>query len=199
MQSSFIKAAPMQTLVGFRLRFVDRLMCRSYSELIGMLFGELCGIVLLLSAGRAFARFAGASSSLSPGVIAIRAMALVAIASPFGIGAWWTVHTWRRLWRCGRTKRERLIYDYGVRSYGVIMAIAIICIVAWLGWTEDAASFGPMMTAGVIASVFFGVPISLNMGYFWGKTFATIVGVEAEPRAEAGEPPHVSEMPLVAR
>lgn len=136
---------------------------------------------------------------MSLGVIATRATLLVVIASPFGIGAWWTVHTWRRLWRCGRTKRERLIYDYGVRGYGVVMAIAIICIVAWLGRTEDATSFGPMTTAGILAGVFFGVPISLNMGYFWGKTFATVVGIEAEPRAEAGEPPHVSEMPVVVK
>jgi hypothetical protein len=79
------------------------------------------------------------------------------------------------------------------------MAIAIICIVSWLGWTEDAGSFGPMMAAGILAGIFFGVPISLNMGYFWGKTFTTVVGIEAESRIETGEPPHVSEMPVVAK
>jgi len=189
----------MRTQIGFKLRFVDWLMCRSYSELIGTLFGEVCGVALLLAVGRTFAHFAGAHSPLSLGVIVARVTLLVAIASPFGIGAWWTVHTWRRLWRCGRNKRERLIYDYGVRGYGVVMAIAIICIVSWLGWTEDAGSFGPMMAAGILAGIFFGVPISLNMGYFWGKTFTTVVGIEAESRIETGEPPHVSEMPVVAK
>jgi hypothetical protein len=188
----------MRMQFGFELRFVDGLMCRSYSEPMGTLFGEVCGIALLLAVGRAFAHVGGISPPLSLGVVVTRATMLVILASPFGIGAWWTVRTWRRLWRCGRTRRERLIYDYGVRGYGVVMAIAIICIVAWLGWTEDAANFGPMMTVGILAGVFFGVPVSLNMGYFWGKTFATVAGIEAEPRAEVGEPPHVSEMPVVS-
>ena len=189
----------MRTQIGFRLRFIDWLMCRSYSTLMGTLFGEVCGIALLVAVGRGFTHDAGGSSRLSFGVVLLRATMLIVVASPFGVGAWWTVHTWRRLWRCGRTKRERLIYDYGVRSYGVAMAIAIVCIVTWLGWNEDASSFGPMMAAGILAGVFLGVPISLNMGYFWGKTFATVVGIQVEPRAETGEPPHVSEMPVVAK
>jgi hypothetical protein len=175
------------------LRFVDRLMCRSYSEVVGALVGELSGIALLLSIGRTFAHLNAASSRISMSDIAIRAVLLVVITSPFAIGAWWTVRTWKRLWRCGRTPRERLIYDRGVRGYGLGMAVTMFCIVTWLGSTTDATSFGPMMIGGALASIFFGVPISLNMGYFWGSTFATVVGVEADPRGEAGEPPHVCE------
>jgi hypothetical protein len=178
---------------GFEMRFVDRLMCRRYSELAGALFGELSGIALLLTIGRTFAHLSAASSRISVIDIAIRAVLLALITSPFGIGAWWAVRTWKRLWRCGRTPRERLIYDWGVRGYGLGMAVTIFCIVTWIGSTSDASLFGPMMVAGALASIFFGVPISLNMGYFWGSTFATVVGVEADPRVETGEPPHVWE------
>jgi hypothetical protein len=76
-----------------------------------------------------------------------------------------------------------------------VIAIAIICIVAWLGWTSDATLFGPMMIAGILTGVFFGMPVGLNLGYFWGTTFAKIAGIDASPREEAGEPPCVSAAP----
>jgi len=34
----------------------------------------------------------------------------------FAIGGWWVVHTWKALWRRGRSSRERLLYDEGVRG-----------------------------------------------------------------------------------
>jgi hypothetical protein len=37
------------------------------------------------------------------------------------------------------------------------------------------------------------VPVSLNMGYFWGSTFAKVEGIEAVLGSELGEPPHVYE------
>jgi hypothetical protein len=180
-------------VVGFKLRSVDWLMCRSYSELLGALFGEGCGITLLLAVGRAFPHVAGGSSALSLGVIVLRATVLVVIASPFGVGAWWTVHTWRRLWRCGRSAWERLVYDYGVRLFGFSTAISIIAIVGWLGWTADSgALFGPMMILGALAGLFFGVPVALNLGYWWGSVFALIINAEHDSKVEIGEPPHLS-------
>jgi len=178
---------------GFELKYLDWLMCRPHSEVVGMIVGEASGIALLLSIGRSFAHFGPPAPHLSLIDILVRAAGLVLITSPFGIGAWWTVRTWKRLWRCGRTPHERLIYDFGVRGYGVGMAAAIICLITWLGWTTDANSLGSMAILGALAGVFFGVPVSLNMGYFWGSTFAKVEGIEAVLRSELGEPPHVYE------
>jgi hypothetical protein len=48
------------------------------------------------------------------------------------------------------------------------------------------------MTGGAIAAVFFGVPVCLNFGYFWGRAFALIKGLEEDPQIEVGEPPHLT-------
>jgi hypothetical protein len=178
---------------GFELKYLDWLMCRSHSEVVGIIIGEASGIALLLSIGRSFAHFATPPPHFSLVDILYRAAGLAVITSPFGIGAWWTVRTWKRLWRCGRTPRERLIYDFGVRGYGVGMAAAISCLVTWLGWTTDANSFGPIAILGALASIFFGVPVSLNMGYFWGSAFAKVYGMQADLPSKLGEPPHVYE------
>lgn len=122
-----------------------------------------------------------------------RALLFGLFAVIFAIGGRWTVRTWRRLWRRGRSPRERLIYDYGVRSMGVITAAYVIVGITWLGWKTDSGGlFGPLMTGGAIAAVFFGVPVCLHFGYFWGRTFATIKGLEEDPKIEVGEAPHIT-------
>jgi hypothetical protein len=111
----------------------------------------------------------------------------------FAVGGWWTARTWRQLWRRGRSHWERLVYDFGVRGFGFAMAVSLVVIVAWLGWTADSgAIFGPMMLAGALAGLFFGVPVALHMGYFWGTNFAKLLRIDREPRIEIGEPPHLS-------
>jgi hypothetical protein len=168
-------------------------MCRSHSEVAGALIGELSGMALLWSIGHTFAHLAAAPATLSVGVIAIRALLLAVITSPFGIGAWWTVRTWKQLWRRGRTPHEQLVYDYGVRLFGFSTAISIIFIISWLGWTADYGTlFGPMMILGALAGVFLGVPVALHLGYWWGTTFAALTGVEQDHRIEVGEPPHLT-------
>jgi len=67
-----------------------------------------------------------------------------------------------------------------------------MCIVSWLGSTADSdTSFGPMMILGGLAGAFFGVPVALHLGYFWGKIFAAMVNVERDSKLEIGEPPHL--------
>jgi hypothetical protein len=110
----------------------------------------------------------------------------------YAAGAWWTVRTWRRLWRRGRTKWERLIYDSGVRSFGVFMAFTIILVCTFLGWSTDQGRlFGPMMMFGLLSSVFFAFAVCLNLGFFWGRTFAIFAGVDSQPTMEQGDPPRV--------
>ena len=111
----------------------------------------------------------------------------------FAVGGWWTARTWRQLWRAGRSPWERLAYDYGVRFYGFSMTVTLILIVTWLGWTADSGGlFGPMMTLGLLAGLFFGTPVALNLGYFWATMTAAVTGVEHDHRVEVGEPPHLA-------
>jgi hypothetical protein len=49
-----------------------------------------------------------------------------------------------------------------------------------------------MMTAGLLAGLFFGTPVALHLGYFWGTTFAAMTGVEHDHQVELGEPPHLT-------
>jgi hypothetical protein len=80
-----------------------------------------------------------------------------------------------------------------VRTVGIVIAFSVIAIITWLGWTADSgALFGPLMSGGAIVAVFYGLPFSLHFGYFWGTTFATIIGSEADPRLEVGEPPRLT-------
>jgi hypothetical protein len=179
---------------GFELRYIDWLMCHSYSEIVGALIGELSGVALLLIIGRAFVYSAPTSQSLSIGILATRAVVLGAITSPFALAAWWTVRTWKQLWRYGRSPWERAVYDYGVRFIGIFTAVSQFFILTWLGWISDSgALFGPPMMGGAIAALFFGIPVSLHFGYFMGRTLAAIAGAERDPRVEVGDPPHVSQ------
>jgi hypothetical protein len=123
-----------------------------------------------------------------------RVVVLGAITSPFALGAWWTVRTWKRLWRYGRSPWERAVYDYGVRFIGIFTAVSQVLIFTWLGWISDSGVFvGPLMMGGTLAALFIGVPVSLHFGYFMGRTLATIAGAERDARLEVGDPPHVSE------
>jgi hypothetical protein len=111
----------------------------------------------------------------------------------FAVGGWWTARTWQKLWRAGRSQWEQLVYDYGVRGVGFSTGVSLTAIITWIGWATDSAGlFGPMMTAGLLAGLFFGTPVALNLGYFWGTTFGAVTGVEHDYRVEVGELPHIT-------
>jgi hypothetical protein len=93
----------------------------------------------------------------------------------------------------GRSPWERLVYDYGVRVFGFSTAVSLTAIITRLGWAADSAGLsGPMMTGGLLAGLFFGTPVALHLGYFWGTTFGALTGVEHDHRVELGEPPHLT-------
>jgi hypothetical protein len=146
----------------------------------------LCSTIILSSSG------VHLSSTDLLHVIGTRWKFIVFFSMIFAVGGWWTAHTWRHLWRCGRSAWERLVYDCGVRLVGFSTAISLILIVSWLGWAADSGPlFGPMMIAGALAGVFFGVPVALYFGYFWGTMFASVINAEHDSNAEVGEPPHL--------
>jgi hypothetical protein len=167
---------------------IDRLICAPHAEVVWAAIGACTSVTALIVYG-------GARQDVLQLLHAIRDRALLLglFAATFAIGGWWTVRTWRRLWRRGRSSRERLMYDYGVRTFGCFTAVSQFLIITWLGWVSDSGTlFGPLMTGGAIAAVFFGVPVSLHLGYSWGRAFAAVVGVEGDPRVEVGEPPHIT-------
>lgn len=172
---------------GFNVGPIDHFMRLPHADIMlaAIAFG-LCSAVILRSSGIHM------NASEYRYVISTRWKFIVVFSLMFAVGGWWTARTWRHLWRCGRSAWERLVYDYGVRLFGFATAISIIIIVGWLGSTADSGIlFGPMMILGALAGFFFGVPVALNLGYWWGSTLAVIVNAEHDSTLEIGEPPHL--------
>jgi hypothetical protein len=172
---------------GFHLLAIDRFMRSSHAVATLALVAATSIVALLLSES-------GTNSTWTDfqHIVVTRWRFFALFAVIFAVGGWWTARTWRQLWRAGRSPWERLVYDFGVRGFGFSTAVAITAIVTRLGWATDSVGlFGPMMIAGVLAGLFFGTPVALHLGYFWGTTFAALTGVEHDHRVEVGEPPHL--------
>jgi hypothetical protein len=163
-------------------------MCLPYAEAIGAFVAAAVSVATLLIYGGA-----GPDLRQLSHLIRTRIFLLGVFAAIFAIGGWWTVRTWKQLWRYGRSPWERAVYDYGVRFVGIYIAVGQLLILTWLGWISDARTlFGPLMVGGAIAALFFGVAVSLHFGYFVGRALATVVAAERDPRVEVGEPPHLT-------
>ena len=120
-------------------------------------------------------------------VVVTRWRFLALFAVIFAVGGWWTARTWRQLWRAGRSRWEWLVYDSGVRGFGFSTAVAVTAIITRLGWANDSDGFfGPMMTLGLLAGLFFGTPVALHLGHWWGSRFAALTGVEHDHQVEVG-------------
>ncbi len=173
---------------GFHLLAIDRFMRSSHAvPILALVAAASIAALLLTESG-----INGTWPDFQH-VVMTRWRFFALFAVIFAVGGWWTARTWRHLWRAGRSPWERLVYDYGVRLFGFSTAISIILIVSWLGSTADyGALSGPMMPLGALAGVFFGVPVALHLGYWWGTTVAAVTGVEHDHQVEVGEPPHIT-------
>jgi hypothetical protein len=175
---------------GFHLLAIDRFMRSSHAVPILALIAAASIIALLLTESGINGTWADFQH-----VVLTRWRFFALFAVTFTVGGWWTARTWRQLWRAGRSSWERLVYDYGVRGFGFSTAVALTAIITRLGWATDSAGlFGPMMTVGLLAGLFFGTPLALHLGYFWGTTFAAMTGIEHDHRSELGEPPHLAQL-----
>lgn len=173
-----------KTIAGFQARFIDRLMRSPHAEIVWPIIAA-CSIVVTI-----LISIDWEEGSLRPSSVPRARWFLLALPGLiFAIGGWWTVHTWKRVWRKGRSSWERIVYDYGVRMSGFIMAVAHIFLYSSLGWMSDSGGRVGLMLGGAITAVFFGVPISLHLGYFGGIALAALLGVKNDPRVEVGEPP----------
>ena len=97
----------------------------------------------------------------------------------------WGFRTCRTLWRRGTTPWGRLVYNYGVRGFGAMMAVFFIVAGAYFG----AAGFGDAgadaIRGAVVWGLFgalFGIPVGLSMGYFWGRQMAWFYGLEPDAK-----------------
>jgi hypothetical protein len=102
------------------------------------------------------------------------------------------VLTWRRLWRCGRDERERLIYDRGVRGVGVaIWAVMTFLLTSMLFVPGlPGAHHGPK--AYLVSTMVIGV-VSwsgfLWVGYLWGIVTAQLNSVACDAKRTDLPPP----------
>ena len=177
---------------GYELAPIDRLMNRRFVLLVWSVVAAASIVSLWLVYGQS-------PLELIRDPKALRAWIFLAglSASLFAIAGWWTVFTWRRIWRRGRSDKERIIYNYGVRGVGVFGSVGMTLFITWLGWTVESADsqrlLGPLTTGGFLAGIFFGFPFSLQMGYFVGVFVAASLGTQADSRVDRGEPPRISE------
>jgi len=110
-----------------------------------------------------------------------RLIFVTAIAGiPLAFG-WWEVRTCRALWRRGTTEWGRLVYDLGVRCFGVRTAIVRVGLGGYCGAEGLADSSGDAARcaiAGALLGAAFGTPIALGMGYCWGAQRAWMYRLE---------------------
>jgi hypothetical protein len=170
---------------GFHLLVIDRFMRSAHAVPVFALVAAASVVTLLLTESVINGTWPDIQH-----VLMTRWRFFLLFAVIFGVGGWWTARTWRKLWRVGRSPWERLVYDYGVRGSGFGTAVGLIAIITWLGWATDSTGlFGPMMTLGLLAGLYFGSPVALHLGYWWGTAFAALTGVEHDHSVEVGEPP----------
>jgi hypothetical protein len=173
---------------GFHLLAIDRFVRSSHAVPILALVAAASIVALLLTESGINGTWADFQH-----VVLTRWRFFALFAVIFTVGGWWTARTWRQLWRAGRSPWERLVYDSGVRGFGFSTAVGLTAIITRLGWATDSTGlFGPMMTFGLLAGLFFGTPVALHLGYWWGSSIAALTGVEHDLRIEVGEPPHLT-------
>jgi hypothetical protein len=173
---------------GFHLLAIDRLMRSSHAVPILAVVAAVSIVALLLTESG----IKGTWHDFQH-VVMTRWRFFALFGVIFAVGGWWTVRTWRQLWRAGRSRWERVVYDYGVRGFGFSTAVALTAIITRLGWATDSAGlFGPMMLLGLFAGLFFGTPVALHLGYIWGTAFAAMTGIDHDDRIEVGKPPHLT-------
>jgi hypothetical protein len=119
----------------------------------------------------------------APPPLALRILiTIVLLAIPVGLLAW-GARTCRSLWRRGTTPWGRLVYNYGVRGFGLSTAVSITVIGGYLGATALATSPADSLRCAVVGAIFaaiFGTPVGLGLGYLWGTSMAKFAGLEPD-------------------
>jgi hypothetical protein len=112
-------------------------------------------------------------------------IALAVLISVVAALIWWSVRTCRTLWRDGTSQWGILVYNRGVKGFGVLTAICYVLGAAYIGWSDIAATPDDRLACAIAAALFatlFGTPVALGMGYVWGTWVARYHGYEPDAR-----------------
>jgi hypothetical protein len=114
----------------------------------------------------------------------------VAFSALCGICGWYGVRSWRRLWRAGRTTAECLVYDNGVRGWGVCVFLSMPLLVLYV-----LAGVGALSTRLFVACVIVVAPVALPMCLWGGYLFGTLLSGASSmdaPNDDDDLPPHLT-------
>jgi len=97
---------------------------------------------------------------------------------------WWGVRTCRALWRRGTTPWGRLVYNYGVRGFGVMLAVSLSLMAGYAAaGGADTSTEALWRGIVVVATVaVFITPACLGLGYMWGTWMAYFTGLEPDAK-----------------
>jgi hypothetical protein len=165
---------------------VDRLFRRRHAPLVAGLAAQLayCFAVAWLGVS--------AGLGIATSVSRLASLPIQGIGLILSVIVGFDVFTWRRLWRCGRDERERLIYDRGVRGVGVAIWAVMTFLLTPLLFVPGlpGAHHGPKaylasaMGIGVVSWSGF-----LWVGYLWGVVAAQLCNVAGEAKRKDLPPP----------
>jgi hypothetical protein len=112
----------------------------------------------------------------------------------FGLAGFLGVRSWRRLWRAGRTRLERTVYDDGVRGFGAFMMMLspfiVLLVLLTNGMSQDRPSFLLALGFSILLGVVVG-PLWLWAGFIGGHYMAGYVGISDSEGAFTDLPPAV--------
>ena len=102
------------------------------------------------------------------------------VAATFGAFGWWGAYTWQQLWRNGQGKWERLVFNYGVRRFGLATTLSFMVILGCFGAASGDGRVDSLrwLVGGVYFGAVFGLPVGLHTGYFWGVACAKVMGIK---------------------
>jgi hypothetical protein len=123
-----------------------------------------------------------------PGLLRFAVVFIVALAAMYGAAGWWAVQTWQALWRHGRDRWERIVFERGVRFFGLPVAATLLAGSTWLGWRIGAGE-PHWLAAGLLTGMVVGLPIGLQLGYLGGLVLARVSGIEERPIAVLAQAP----------
>ena len=97
-------------------------------------------------------------------------LVLMLLGGLLALGVW----SWRRLWRPGRTPWERIVYNHGVKRFGLAIWVGLALLPPAIEWgplrVVNVFTTAYVLEAAVSALV--TLPVALWGGYLWGRAMA---------------------------
>ncbi len=101
----------------------------------------------------------------------LRLVVAAMLAGAVAVARW----TWIRLWRVGTTPRERVIYDYGVRTVGPVLYVLVVIGFGYQQSAWDRLLRGtPNAWMQLIVLLVTSLPVALAAGFAVGQVRARL-------------------------